>query len=463
MTHPQDLSLREQASAVASGELDPSELLDATFARIEERDGALNSVVVRFQDEARQMLADAPSGPLHGVPVVVKDMFRLPWYAPRDGAPGEAAGPGESAVFRRLCDAGAVIVGIGQCHYWGAGSTGHVSAWGPCGNPWNPAHCAGGSSGGSAAAVGARLVAAAVGTDGGGSVRLPSAYCGVTGMKTTFGAIDADGYTHGFSDMGAIGPICRDAADARLFNEVLTGRPLARGDGSTMRIGVVRDPWWTNLDPEIERASGAALEAAGWERVELSLAGAEHQQAAALVCLTVQSLPMIRPEELAEAEPVLRALTKFELTMTPMIVHQAARIRSLLRRETAKAFARCDVLAWPTVPAPAPPIENPTVELPSGRAPADPGNLRQTGFGNLTGIPGISVPVGLHSSGLPMALQLQAPWGEEARLFDAAEHLEEATGREFVDAAPGGGEAPGHRRPEAEFSSGRGAGSPAEL
>ena len=434
MSHPQDLSLRSQAAAVASGELDAAELLDATFERIEERDGALNSVVVRFPDEARQMLADAPPGPLHGVPVVVKDMFRLPWYAPRDGAPGEAAPPGESAVYRRLRDAGAVIVGIGQCHYWGAGSTGHVSAWGPCGNPWNPAHCAGGSSGGSAAAVGARLVAAAVGTDGGGSVRLPSAYCGVTGMKVTFGAIDVDGYTHGYSDMGAIGPICRDAADGRLFGEVLSGRALTRGDGAGLRVGVVRDPWWTNVDPEIEQACDAALDAAGWERVELSLAGTEHQQAAALVCLTVQSLPMLTADEVAEAEPVLRALTKFELLMTPVIVHQAARVRSLLRREVARAFADCDVLAWPTVPAPAPPIENPTVELPSGRAPADPGNLRQTGLGNLTGIPGISVPVGLHSSGLPMALQLQAPWGEEARLFDAAEHLEEATARGFVDA-----------------------------
>ena len=436
MSHPQDLSLREQAAAVATGALDAGELLDATFARIEERDAALNSVVVRFADEARAMLAHAPPGPLHGVPVVVKDMFRLPWYAPRDGAPGEAAPPGESAVYRRLRDAGAVIAGIGQCHYWGAGSTGHVSAWGACGNPWNPAHCAGGSSGGSAAAVGARLVAAAVGTDGGGSVRLPSAYCGVTGIKMTFGAIEVDGYTHGYSDMGAIGPICRDAADARLFGEVLTGRALTRAGGARLRVGVVRDPWWTNLDPEIERACDAALDAAGWERVELSLDGVEHQQAAALVCLTIQSLPMLRPDELAEADPILRALTKFELLMTPVIVHQAARIRSLLRREAAAAFTRCDVLAWPTVPAPAPPIENPTVELPSGRAPADPGNLRQTGFGNLTGIPGISVPVGLHSSGLPMALQLQAPWGEDARLFDAAEHLEDATAREFVDAEP---------------------------
>jgi Asp-tRNA(Asn)/Glu-tRNA(Gln) amidotransferase A subunit family amidase len=436
MSHPQDLSLRDQAAAVASGDLDPQELLAETFARIEERDAALNAVVVKFPDEAERMLAEAPDGPLRGVPVVVKDMFRLPWYGPRDGAPEESAPPGESAVYRRLRDAGAVIVGIAQCHYWGAGSTGHISAWGPVGNPWNPAHCGGGSSGGSACAVGARLVAAAVGTDGGGSVRLPAAYCGVTGMKVTFGGIDVHGYTHGYSDMGAIGPLTRDAADGRLFGSVLMGSELPAGDGSRLRVGVVRDPWWTNLDPEIERACDEAIDAAGWERVELSLAGSEHQQAAALVCLTLQSLPMLRPEELAEADPVLSALTKFEFVMTPVIVHQAARVRSLLRREAVKAFESCDVLAWPTVPAPAPPIENPTVELPSGREPADPGNLRQTGFGNLTGLPGISVPVGLHSSGLPMALQLQAPWGDEARLFDAGEHIERATGREFVDAAP---------------------------
>ena len=239
MSHPQDLSLREQAAAVASGALDATELLDATFARIEERDGALNSVVVRFPDEARRMLADAPPGPLHGVPVLVKDMFRLPWYAPTDGAPGEAAPPGESAVYRRLRDAGAVIAGISQCHYWGAGSTGHVSAWGPCGNPWNPAHCAGGSSGGSAAAVGARLVAAAVGTDGGGSVRLPAAYCGVTGMKVTFGAIDGQATRTPTRTWARSG---RSAATPRthaLFGEVLTGRALTRGDGT----GVARRAW----------------------------------------------------------------------------------------------------------------------------------------------------------------------------------------------------------------------------
>ena len=104
MTHPQDLSLREQAAAVAGGELDPVELLDATLARIEERDGELNSVVATFPEGSREMLASAPAGPLHGVPIAVKDMYTLPWRGPRDGTANEQLPPGESAVFRALRD-----------------------------------------------------------------------------------------------------------------------------------------------------------------------------------------------------------------------------------------------------------------------------------------------------------------------------------------------------------------------
>jgi Asp-tRNA(Asn)/Glu-tRNA(Gln) amidotransferase A subunit family amidase len=115
---------------------------------------------------------------------------------------------------------------------------------------------------------------------------------------------------------------------------------------------------------------------------------------------------------------------------------RADRVRAQLRRSAAAAFEGYDLLVWPTVPAPSPPIENPTVTLPSGDMPADPANVRHTGFGNLTGLPGINVPVGIHSSGLPMGLQLQAAWGREALLLDAAEHLERATERRHVDATP---------------------------
>jgi Asp-tRNA(Asn)/Glu-tRNA(Gln) amidotransferase A subunit family amidase len=434
--HPQDLSLREQAAAIANGELDPGELLDATLARIEERDPPLNSIVATFPEESRRMLASAPRGPLHGVPVAIKDMFALPWRAPRDGSPHEQLEPGESGVYRRLRDAGAVIVGVTNMHFWGGGSTGHVSAYGPVGNPWSVEHCGGGSSGGSAAAVGARLVAAAVGTDGGGSVRLPAAYCGITGLKGTYGSAPAGGYTHGFSSLGAAGPMCRDAADARLLGEVLFGRVLAPGDASSLRVGIVRSPFWEDVDPEVEAACESAIAAAGWQTEEIAIEGAEHSRIVTVLRLTLEALPAVRPHELADADPLMRALVKYEQLIPARHLVQADRIRALLRRELAAAFERVDAIAWPTVAAPAPPIESPVVTLPSGVKPADPANVRQTGIGNLSGIPGISVPVGTHASGLPMALQLQAAWGRDNALLDAAEQLERATEWQFVNAVP---------------------------
>ena len=277
MSHPQDLSLREQALAIAAGDLDAKELLDATQERIDERDGDLNSIVARFPEESEKMLASAPAGPLHGVPIGVKDMFALPWRAPRDGSRIDAIPAGESGVYRLLRDAGAVVVGVTNMHFWGGGATGHISAYGPVGNPWNVEHVGGGSSGGSAAAVGARIVAGAVGTDGGGSVRLPAAFCGITGLKTTNGSVNTDGYTHGYSSMGAIGPMCRDAADARLLGSVLLERELAaaetrRPDASASRA-TRSGP--TSI-PRPRPPTRAALEAAGWKTVDVEIEAAEH-------------------------------------------------------------------------------------------------------------------------------------------------------------------------------------------
>jgi aspartyl-tRNA(Asn)/glutamyl-tRNA(Gln) amidotransferase subunit A len=279
-------------------------------------------------------------------------------------------------------------------------------------------------------------VAGAVGTDGGGSIRLPAAYCGVTGLKGTYGATPPDGYTHRFSSLGVGGPMCRDAADARLLGEVLFQRVLQPGGGAGICVGIVREPFWTDLDPEVERACRDAIDAAGWATEDLTLAGAEHSRAATVLRLTLEALPATHPEEVADADPLMRALLKYEKLLPARLLIKADRIRALLRRELKQAFERFDVIAWPTVPAPAPPIADPTVELPSGRIAADPANVGQTGLGNLSGIPGISVPVGTHSSGLPIALQLQAAWGREPALLDAAEHLERATGRQFVDAVP---------------------------
>jgi Asp-tRNA(Asn)/Glu-tRNA(Gln) amidotransferase A subunit family amidase len=442
--HPQDLSLRDQARAIAEGELDATELLDATLARIEERDGPLRSIADSFASESARMLSETPEGPLHGVPVAVKDMFALPWRAPRDGCVKNifGVGAGESVVYRRLRDAGAVIVAVTNMHELGAGSTGHISVYGPCATPWDSSRCGGGSSGGSGSAVGARLVAGAVGTDGGGSIRYPAAYNGVTGLKFTWGLVPPDGYTHGFASMGAPGPMCRDAADARLLAAALLGRPLASRRANSLRIGIAPQ-FWQDLDPEVEaacRSAVSALTEAGLETREVEIDGAEHVIAATVIRLTLEGFPSRKPELVQEVQPSLspigRALSKYNLLLPGAAIVSADRVRAQLRRSLASAFADVDVLAWPTVPAPPPPIEDTTIELPSGRVPADYGNVRQGGIGNLTGVPGISVPCGLSSNRLPIALQLLAPWGEDERLLDVAEQLEQATDRRHVDAVP---------------------------
>ncbi len=195
----------------------------------------------------------------------------------------------------------------------------------------------------------------------------------------------------------------------------------------------MRDPYWEDCAPEVAARCREALDAAGWETVELELPWTSEAVAATLVRLSAESLATLPRAWIEDAEPLIRATLKLSLLFPAVALVRADRVRAAIRRAFAAAFARCDVIAWPASPAPAPLIENPTVELPSGTSLADPPNLRQACPGNLAGVPGISVPAGL-ADGMPAGLQLLAPWDEEARLLDAAEHLERATDRAFVDA-----------------------------
>ncbi|MGH2991689.1 MAG: amidase [Solirubrobacterales bacterium] len=442
-----DRPLREQAAAIAAGDADPAELLDETLARIEERNPELNAIVATFPDESRRMLAEAPEGPLRGVPVAIKDEWPLPWRAERLGAAELLAPthPGESGPYRALRDAGAVIVGVANMHEYGAGSTGDISAYGPARNPWDTERCPGGSSSGSGAAVAARLVAGAVGADGVGSIRYPAAYCGLTGLKPTFGRSAMDG--HHVADTTTIvsGPLCADAADARLLGGALFCEELAAGEASGLRIGTVRGPAWDDCQPEVraacERALGELRGATGGELREVEIEGLEHVLIASILVGQTEDLPAMTPAKLnalgEDVSLVARALFKYRLLVPAGAVARAGRVRNLTRRSLASAFEGVDVIAWPTVPAVAPPLDNPTVELPSGRLPADAANARFGGLANLTGIPAISVPVGVGAAGMPVGLQLQAAWGHDELLLDAAEALERATERRHVEAAPG--------------------------
>jgi Asp-tRNA(Asn)/Glu-tRNA(Gln) amidotransferase A subunit family amidase len=442
-----DLSLRGQAAAIAAGDLDAAELLDATLARIEERNGALNAVVETFPEHSREMLAAAPKGPLHGVPVVIKDEWPLPWRAQRFGAAEILAptAPGESGPYRALRDAGAVIVGVGNMHELGSSSTGNASVYGPAHNPWNTERCPGGSSSGPAAAVAGRLVAGAVGADGIGSVRFPAAYCGLTGLKPTFDRSAMEGHhMAAITETIVSGPLCVDAADSRLLASTLFEEELAAGEAAGLRIGVVRDVVSEDVAPEVGAACEAAIaalrEESGGEVREIELPDLEAATVAVVVIANTDPLGGVTPERLnnlnPEISPINRGVIKYRMLVPAAAVLQAKRIRTLMRRRLAALFADIDVIAWPTVPAAAPPLESPLVELPSGTTTADQANVRGAGLANLTGIPAISVPVGISGDGLPIALQLQAAWGRDELLLDAAEALERANERRWVESQP---------------------------
>jgi aspartyl-tRNA(Asn)/glutamyl-tRNA(Gln) amidotransferase subunit A len=439
-----DLPLRRQAAAIGSGEVEAGELLEACLARIEQRNPAINAVVETFPERSREMLGSAPGGPLHGVPVVIKDEWPLPWRAQRFGAAEmlTPTSPGESGPYRALRDAGAVIVGVGNMHEAGASSTGNASVYGAARNPWNTERCPGGSSSGPAAAVAARLTAGAVGADGIGSVRFPAAYCGLTGLKPTFGRSAMEGHhMAAVTTMIVSGPLCADAADCRLLGSALFGERLEAGEPGALRIGVVEADVSTDVAAEVAEACETAIEelraATGGEVKRIELADLDASALAAVVIANAEGMGGTTPDRLnrmsAELTPVNRAFAKYRMLWPAAVAVKSARVRTLMRRRLASLFAEVDVIAWPTVPAVAPPLEAPVVELPSGFQTADQANVRGAGLANLTGIPAISVPVGLSGDGLPIALQLQSAWGGDELLLDAAEALERANGRRWVD------------------------------
>jgi aspartyl-tRNA(Asn)/glutamyl-tRNA(Gln) amidotransferase subunit A len=440
-----DLSLREQAAGIASGEIDASELLDACLARIEERNPDLNAVVATFPDESRAMLDAAPDGPLRGVPVIVKDEWPLPWRAETVGAaavPGVELHTGESGPYRALRDAGAVIAGVGNMHELGSSSTGNFSVYGAAHNPWDLERCPGGSSSGPAAAVSGGLVSGAVGADGLGSIRYPAAYCGLTGLKPTFGRSTMEGHHIANTETIVSGPLCHDAADCRLLASVLFGEELPGGQPS-LRIGVIREPYWNDCAPGVGEACDSALEAlrgeAGGELIEVELPDQDLILPAALLVAQAEEAAHLTPENLNALPPELglinRGVLKLRALLPLSLTARAFRVRAQARRNLAELFERIDVLAWPTVPAVAPSLAEPLIELPSGPSSADAGNARQGVIANLTGVPGVSVPVGV-DEGMPVALQMLGTWGSDALLLDAAEALERATDREFVELRP---------------------------
>ena len=361
-----DLPLREQAAAIAAGEADPAELLDAALARIEERNPAINAIVETFPERSREMLAAAPARPAARRPGRDQGRVAAALAGPalrRRRTCWPAAAPGESGPYRALRDAGAVIVGVGNMHELGAGSTGNVSVYGPARNPWDTERCPGGSSSGPAAAVAARLVAGAVGADGIGSIRYPAAYCGLTGLKPTFGRSAMDGHhMAGGHDHDRLRPALRrrrrlpPARLGVLFGEELRGRrrrrPADRGRPRRRLRGRRRR---RSARPARRRSRRCARRPAARSR-EVELRGPasrgagdgpdrQHRGASAA------SPPSGSTRSSPELSPIGRGAAQVpDAAAGRRDRPRRARVRTLMRRRAGRrSSSEVDVLAWPTV------------------------------------------------------------------------------------------------------------------
>jgi len=239
------------------------------------------------------------------------------------------------------------------------------------------------------------------------------------------------------------GPLCADAADCRLLGSALFGESLEAGEVRSLRIGVVRDNVSEDVAPAVREACQEAIEAlraeTGGAVREIELADIEPAALATVLIANTEGLSALSPRRLAkldpELSPIARGFAKYRMLLPAAASMKAQRVRTLMRHRVAAVFEDVDVIAWPTVPAVAPLLQAPLVELPSGMLTADQANVRGAGLANLTGIPALSVPVGL-ADGLPIGLQLQAAWGRDELLLDAAEALERASGRRWVESLP---------------------------
>lgn len=423
MTEITSLSVTEMCRRISSGDLSATEVVRAHAERAASRGPALNAFTELTGEGA------GGSGPLRGIPVGVKDAF-----VDRDRIPtmGSRVQPawmsGTADVLRRVRALGATVLGYTNLHEWAIATTSTVTATGPVRNPWDPRRMAGGSSGGSAAAVAAGLVPVAIGTDAGGSIRVPAACCGVVGLKTTFGELPLGGEAAAASSVNSMGLLARSVPDVELFFSLLTGRSAPEIGVEGLRLGVASGGPFDDVQDGVRAAvEGAVASLSGvMNVVAVPMDGAEvardvvSREHLAFVAELLESDIEDRPG--AFDPSTLRAL-RFGLerrTQPPadaLTVHDA----------WARAFDSCDVVVSPTLPALPPRLDQGKVDVPSGSRSVD---LLQIGLNapmNVAGIPALAVPCG-ELDELPVSVTLSAGRGAEGLLFSVGRVLEKRLG-----------------------------------
>ncbi len=426
-------TIAELARALRARDVTAESVTEVCLQQIASRNPSINAFISVLADAAlaqareadRELAAGRDRGPLHGVPVSLKDIVDLA------GTPTTAASrvredhiaPHDAPVVARLRAAGAVFVGKTNLHEFALGTTNEDSAYGPVIHPLDPNRSPGGSSGGSAASVLAGMAFASIGTDTGGSVRIPSAACGLVGLKPAIGEISTDGVVPLSRTMDHVGPLCRSVEDAAIVYGVMTadrGSGVMPNVGTTpdplsargMRIGVLGGYFTSLLDPQVRsafEAASARLRDAGaiLEDVEI---GHAHDVSAIYVHIVLAEAAAYHAKTLESRPESYTTNVRLRLEMGRYILAEdyvrALRGRELLRREVDEALAGRDALLLPSLPVPATRLGAAMVRVNGVEEPVRNITLRLTQLFNVTGHPAISIPCGKTMDGLPIGAQL---------------------------------------------------------
>lgn len=436
------------AAAVRGGRLSAVAVLESRLERIERIERSLNCFTALLADRARReaaavdalVAAGRDPGPLAGVPFGVKDNYDVAGRVTTAGSIVNRALPparADAALLRRLTEAGAVLVGTQNMDEFAYGFTTENAHYGATRNPRDTCRSAGGSSGGSAAAVAAGLVDFSLGTDTNGSIRVPASFCGVFGLKPTYGRLPRTGTFPFVHDLDHLGPFARSVDDLALVYDTLQGfdagdaacadrtaepvRAGLRGGHDRLRVGVL-DGWFRDMADDHGRlAVSAAADALG-AKGRVTLYGAERARAAAFV-LTAASGGNLHIEALreraADFDPATRDRLLAGALVPAHLVLQARRIRQLFRAEVADAFRHNDLLLAPATPCAAPLLGQPTIRIAGEAVPTRPNIGVLTQPLSFVGLPIVAVPA--RGGALPIAVQIIAPpWREDLALRAAA-------------------------------------------
>ena len=425
------LDLSDVSRAVQKREISPVELTQACLARIEKLNPKLNAFITvtgtAALEDARKAEGEIArgewKGPLHGIPLAVKDLIETAGVKTtaasavlQDNVP-----TADAEVIRRLKLAGAILLGKLNLHEFAYGGSGIIGHFGPAHNPWCTAHVTGGSSSGSAAAVAACLCYGAIGTDTAGSIRLPAACCGITGLKPTYGLVSARGVIPLSWSLDHVGPMARTAADAALILQAIAAYdpqdigsqkfppvyyPSAIEESTAaLRIGVARD-YWNEVDGEIKSAVDSAVSTiagitAVVQQVELSTGTDRTVVRCEAYAYHQKHLP--QHEKDYDPETLRRIRSGTDVTAPQYI--QAQRDLLQQRRQILHMFERVDLILTPTTPLLAPTFAELEAK-PDQLRNKEMIMLRNTRPFNVYGLPSISLNCGFSKSGLPIGLQI---------------------------------------------------------